>query len=142
MKRNKRPIPYPWPSSAYRDEYRRLRQLGHSPNWSRELIRKANREVRMFPVKGERCEARTRKGIPCKAPAQLNGRCRNHGGLSTGPRTEAGKKKALAAIGQKPWTWSPHPPHIQARIKQREKEHAERLALRARARVMESEKRQ
>jgi len=48
----------------------------------------------------------------------------------------------LAAIGQKPreQTWPvPHPPHIQAAIKRREKEIAERFALRAHTRVMESE---
>jgi hypothetical protein len=32
----------------------------------------------------ERCDARTRKGPPCGAPAMPNGRCRMHGGLSTG----------------------------------------------------------
>jgi hypothetical protein len=30
---------------------------------------------------------------PCQAKALANGRCRNHGGLSTGPRTEAGMKR-------------------------------------------------
>jgi len=36
-----------------------------------------------------RCRAKTRKGRPCVAKALPNGRCRHHGGLSTGPRTEA-----------------------------------------------------
>lgn len=31
-----------------------------------------------------RCGARTRSGKPCKAPAMKNGRCRMHGGKSTG----------------------------------------------------------
>jgi hypothetical protein len=31
-------------------------------------------------------------GHPCQAKALANGRCRLHGGLSTGPRTEAGKR--------------------------------------------------
>lgn len=31
-----------------------------------------------------RCGAKTRKGTPCKAPAMTNGRCRMHGGKSTG----------------------------------------------------------
>src|ERR1700730_844079 len=44
--------------------------------------------------KAKRCGARTRAGPPCKAPAMPNGRCRMHGGPSTGPRTEAG----IAAI--------------------------------------------
>ncbi len=32
-----------------------------------------------------RCGAKTRKGTPCKSPAMKNGRCRMHGGKSTGP---------------------------------------------------------
>jgi hypothetical protein len=36
-----------------------------------------------------RCGAKTRKGRPCVAKALPNGRCRHHGGLSTGPRPEA-----------------------------------------------------
>jgi len=31
-------------------------------------------------------------GLPCKAKALANGRCKNHGGLSTGPRTLEGRK--------------------------------------------------
>ncbi|TGN50059.1 hypothetical protein E4L95_17810 [Paracoccus liaowanqingii] len=34
-----------------------------------------------------RCGARTRQGMACQAPAMPNGRCRMHGGTSTGPRT-------------------------------------------------------
>jgi uncharacterized protein YjcR len=32
----------------------------------------------------QRCGAKTRKGTPCKSPAMKNGRCRMHGGMSTG----------------------------------------------------------
>jgi len=40
---------------------------------------------------GQRCEARTRKGTACQRPARLPvGRCRLHGGSSTGPTTEEG----------------------------------------------------
>ena len=38
-----------------------------------------------------KCEAKNRKGNPCQCPAMKNGRCRLHGGLSTGPRTPEGK---------------------------------------------------
>jgi hypothetical protein len=31
------------------------------------------------------CGAKTRSGEPCKNPAMTNGRCRMHGGKSTGP---------------------------------------------------------
>src|SRR5580765_325094 len=37
-----------------------------------------------------RCGAKTRKGTPCDGPAMSNGRCRMHGGPSTGPRTPEG----------------------------------------------------
>src|SRR5262245_21359872 len=37
-----------------------------------------------------RCGAKTRRGTPCQGPAMRNGRCRMHGGASTGPRTAAG----------------------------------------------------
>ena len=32
-------------------------------------------------------------GKPCQAKALANGRCRLHGGLSTGPTSEAGRKR-------------------------------------------------
>lgn len=44
------------------------------------------------------CGAKTRKGTPCQAKALANGRCRNHGGLSTGPRTPEGKARAMANL--------------------------------------------
>lgn len=37
-----------------------------------------------------RCGAATRAGTTCRSPAMPNGRCRMHGGTSTGPRTVAG----------------------------------------------------
>jgi len=36
------------------------------------------------------CGAKTRCGTPCQGPGMANGRCRTHGGTSTGPRTDAG----------------------------------------------------
>ena len=44
-----------------------------------------------------RCGARTRAGECCRQPAMKNGRCRMHGGLSTGPRTAAGRARCAAA---------------------------------------------
>jgi hypothetical protein len=48
-----------------------------------------------------RCGARCRDGTLCEAPAvwdkqldrPVNGRCRMHGGLSTGPKTEEGRRR-------------------------------------------------
>lgn len=44
-----------------------------------------------------RCGARTRSGGSCKAPAMPNGRCRMHGGKSTGPRTPEGLERIRRA---------------------------------------------
>jgi len=48
-------------------------------------------------MKAPRCGAKTRKGTSCKAPAMKNGRCRMHGGKSTGPKTDAGKERIRKA---------------------------------------------
>jgi len=44
-----------------------------------------------------RCGARTRAGCSCRQPAMRNGRCRMHGGLSTGPRTAEGRERCRRA---------------------------------------------
>ena len=49
------------------------------------------------PNNAPRCGAKTRKGTPCKAPAMANGRCRMHGGKSTGPRTPEGLERSRKA---------------------------------------------
>ena len=55
-----------------------------------------------------RCGAKCRDGHPCRAPAvwdvlanaPRNGRCRMHGGGSTGPRTPEGRARALRNLSQ------------------------------------------
>src|SRR5260370_41726440 len=49
------------------------------------------------PSTAPRCGAKTRKGTRCKGPAMSNGRCRMHGGASTGPRTRAGLARSRRA---------------------------------------------
>ena len=44
-----------------------------------------------------RCGAHTRAGGCCRQPAMRNGRCRLHGGLSTGPRTAEGRARCARA---------------------------------------------
>jgi hypothetical protein len=44
-----------------------------------------------------RCGARTRADCACRQPAMANGRCRFHGGKSTGPRTASGLANSRAA---------------------------------------------
>jgi hypothetical protein len=49
------------------------------------------------PDSAARCGARTRRGNPCQSPAMANGRCRMHGGRSTGPRTKEGLARSARA---------------------------------------------
>ena len=50
------------------------------------------------PVRPEFCEAKTRQGTACrKRPLRGKRRCRLHGGLSTGPRTAAGRARIAEA---------------------------------------------
>lgn len=53
-------------------------------------------------TKTQRCGAFARStGQPCQAKALANGRCRNHGGLSTGPTSFAGKLAVAAATSKR-----------------------------------------
>lgn len=51
--------------------------------------------IRLFPIR-DLCGAKTRKGQACRCLALKNGRCRLHGGLSTGPKTEDGWSRTRA----------------------------------------------
>ena len=47
---------------------------------------------------GQRCGAKTRRGTACQRPAnKKNGRCRLHGGASTGAKTDEGRVRISAA---------------------------------------------
>lgn len=92
-----------------RDERARLRELVRlmdefglrKPVW------------RVFKHEKPKCGAKTRKGTPCQAPAAwdeyrcgiANGRCRMHGGWSTGPRTEEGIRHISEAQKQRWAKW-------------------------------------
>ena len=80
---------------------------------------------------GQRCGAKTRRGTACRRPAnKRNGRCRLHGGASSGPRTEQGRAKIAAAnttTGQ----------HTGAKIAKRKEDAKIAKGLRDRLRVIE-----
>jgi hypothetical protein len=61
------------------------------PRW-RVLLDRATSAPRC----GAACK---RTGQPCRGPAMANGRCRMHGGASTGPSTREGRERCRAA----PW---------------------------------------
>jgi hypothetical protein len=65
----------------------------HAPR--RGLLRNGNSGGDLSEV--ERCGAKTRSNCPCRAPAMANGRCRMHGGPSTGPRTPEGLARSRRA---------------------------------------------
>lgn len=50
----------------------------------------------------QRCGAHARTtGNPCQAKALTNGRCKNHGGMSTGPKTPEGRQAIAQATRQR-----------------------------------------
>lgn len=52
------------------------------------------------------CGAHARStGEPCKARPMTNGRCRLHGGLSTGPKTERGRRAVSEACKRRWARW-------------------------------------
>jgi hypothetical protein len=79
------------------------------PHWKsleRRLLKLAERgdlggalqELRRFAE--SRCGAKTRRGTTCKRKGLAKGRGPNHGGMSTGPRTPEGRRRALANLRQ------------------------------------------
>lgn len=61
---------------------------------------RARHGVRLFMKENTLCGAKTRAGKSCIRKALSNGRCSNHGGLSTGPKTVKGKARSLANLVQ------------------------------------------
>src|SRR5690242_2858143 len=60
-----------------------------------------------------RCGAKNRQGKPClcRPASSNNGRCRFHGGLSTGPKTPETKARSVAAMqeGRRRWVEAGRP---------------------------------
>src|SRR5262245_29500616 len=75
--------------------------LGSRVMHARHGLKMAGYKPRKGGMNRPRCGARTRRGTPClRRELFRGGRCRNHGGLSTGakvlkpgPKTEAGKRR-------------------------------------------------
>jgi hypothetical protein len=63
-----------------------------------EPLRAARLEALIKANAAPRCGARSKRtGLPCRAAAMPNGRCRVHGGKSTGPRTPEGLERSRRA---------------------------------------------
>lgn len=89
----------PWEPWSYSNQKKaEMLDIYHSAHWKSESLWKKNR-----PLCGAKC--RSRKGRSCKAQVvvnsktgePINGRCRMHGGLSTGAKTQEGKDKSRTA---------------------------------------------
>lgn len=77
-------------------KYHELQSAVHQ-QWQERGYRYPPPATPPFPddLRGLACGARTKAGTPCKLTAiYLNGRCKWHGGCSTGPTTEAGKEQS------------------------------------------------
>jgi hypothetical protein len=74
-------------------------------HWADNLLRLLSHRRAPKPRWRQECGAKCRDGHACRAPAvwdklanlPRNGRCKLHGGLSTGPRTAEGKARIAAA---------------------------------------------
>jgi hypothetical protein len=71
--------------------------MANEPHVSRNFGRLKNGNPPGDFTTAPRCGARTRAATPCKGPAIANGRCRFHGGPSTGPRTPEGLERSRKA---------------------------------------------
>src|SRR2546430_7513060 len=59
---------------------------------------RARLEALVMAIAAPRCGARSKRtGKPCRAAAMPNGRCKVHGGKSTGPRTPEGLERSRRA---------------------------------------------
>jgi hypothetical protein len=86
------------------DERARQRELEKDTRvtrWARikqERQRRDEDRARLHQSRDQPCGATTRAGYPCRRKGLgRGGRCPNHGGLSTGPRTEAGRRACHAS---------------------------------------------
>lgn len=71
-------------SAAYFDAFRR-----------NGYVHSGTKPVRPKELDQLQCGAKTRAGTPCKITSiYSNGRCKLHGGLSTGPKTKKGKQQS------------------------------------------------
>lgn len=89
------------------DDARRKCWNEHFKRWTRSYNQQEKNSHHGIPnipdfpdaLRGLTCGAKTRKDTPCKiTDLRRGGRCKFHGGGSTGPRTEAGKLRSAANL--------------------------------------------
>ncbi len=95
MNKKLRPIPFPVGSIKRQSQIEYLMICCRLPyRKAVASIAAANHRARNTPIPSERCGATTRRQTSCMCKALANGRCKLHGGLSTGPKTEQGKRNS------------------------------------------------
>ena len=102
MNKRLRAVPYPVGSERRRQRIARALRYGWASSYRDALAQVAasNQRARNIPMRGEKCGARTRHGTPCQCKALPNGRCKLHGGKSTGPKTPEGKRRSAANLAR------------------------------------------
>lgn len=94
-----RPLPYDTPEARDKGIRYWMQYGGMSLLDATRHIAKARREAMRTPMPGEICGAHARTtGQPCQAPAGPNGKCKIHGGRSTGPKTIEGMARTVEAL--------------------------------------------
>ena len=90
---------------AEHDERVRVRRAGkvaRGAKWHAVMVareRATEERARLRELRNKPCGARTRAGHPCRRKGLgKGGRCPNHGGMSTGPRTPEGRARISAAL--------------------------------------------
>ena len=81
-------------TEAWEDEHARLMAIWHESDGRAQIDFPSQPKHPPLPddLRSLTCGARTRAGTPCKLTSLFtNGRCKLHGGASTGPTTKAGK---------------------------------------------------
>lgn len=79
------------------------RELLWSFAWDLQQIQLRKRRAASRRRRSQRCGAIRGNGKACPARALANGRCKFHGGCSTGPRTEVGRR-LIAEAQQRRWS--------------------------------------
>ncbi|WP_369821000.1 HGGxSTG domain-containing protein [Novosphingobium sp. CCH12-A3] len=85
------------------DALREAARLAWLANPSLRFVEPICQPFSRMPAEFQRliCGARTRTGTPCKRrDLYRSGRCKLHGGLSTGPKTLEGKARSATNAGQ------------------------------------------
>jgi hypothetical protein len=81
---------------------RRAGKLVRSAKWHAVMVareRASEERARLRELRNKPCGARTRAGHPCRRQGLgKGGRCPNHGGMSTGPRTPEGRARISASL--------------------------------------------